>query len=329
VNDDGVDLSVVIPAYNEADVIERCLEVVRAQLGAHLEKTRRSFEIVFVDDGSRDATPETLQRASEADPRVRVVLLSRNFGKESAMAAGLEAARGRAVLLMDADLQHPPDLIPRMVDLWDEGYEIVSAVKAERARESFVYRVMAAMFNLLMGGAAGRSFRGASDFKLLDRQVVDALAACPERSRFFRGLVTWIGFKTAEIPFTVAARAGGETKWSLGGLIRYSLKNLISFSAMPLKLVAAMGFGTLVFAAGLGVQTLYRYLAGQAVSGFTTVILLQLILGGLTLTSLGVIALYIAEIYDEAKRRPVFVVRRPRAAPITPLVASEARNPHE
>lgn len=327
---DGVDVSVVIPAYNEADVVERCLDVVRAQLGGHLAKTARSFEIVCVDDGSRDGTPEALRLASEADPRVRVVSLSRNFGKEAAMAAGLEAARGRAVLLMDADLQHPPDLIPRMVDLWGEGNEVVSAVKEARARESLVYRAMAGLFNALMGGAAGQSFRGSSDFKLLDRQVVDALAACPERSRFFRGLVTWIGFKTAEIPFTVAARAGGETKWSLGGLVRYSMKNLIAFSSMPLKLVAAMGFGTLVFAAGLGAQTLYRYLAGQAVSGFTTVILLQLILGGLTLTSLGVIALYVAEIYDEVKRRPVFVLRRPRAIRAADAPAArEARDGHD
>jgi len=163
-----------------------------------------------------------------------------------------------------------------------------------------------------MGGAAGESFRGASDFKLLDRQVIEALAQCSERSRFFRGLVTWVGFRTAEVPFAVQPRAAGRTKWSVWGLVRYSIRNLVAFSALPLKLVATSGFVTLVFAAGLAVQTLWRYLAGRAVSGFTTVILLQLILGGLLLTSVGIIAVYVAEIYDEVKRRPVFVVKRPR-----------------
>lgn len=228
------------------------------------------------------------------------------------MAAGLAEARGRAVLLMDADLQHPPDLIPRMVELWDQGYDVVSAVKETRARESLLYRAMTGLFNKLMGGAAGGSFRGASDFKLLDRQVVDALASCPENTRFFRGLVTWVGFRTATIPFKVAERVAGTTKWSPFGLVRYSLRNLIAFSALPLKLVAAVGFGTLVFAGGLAAQTLWRYLAGQALSGFTTVILLQLILGGLLLSGIGVIALYIAELYEEVKRRPVFLVRRQR-----------------
>jgi len=303
-----IDISVVIPVFNEAKAIETSLAAVRG----HVEKTGRSFEILCVDDGSRDGTHEVLARLVRADPRLVVVPLSRNFGKEAAMAAGLAEARGRAVLLLDADLQHPPELIPRMVELWEEGNDVVSAVKEERAEESTLYRGMTRVFNGLMAGASGGSFRGASDFKLLDRQVVDALNQCPERSRFFRGLVTWVGFRTAEIPFTVAARVAGESKWSTWGLVRYSVRNLIAFSALPLKLVAAAGFATLFFAAGLAVQTLWRYLAGQAVSGFTTVILLQLILGGILLTSVGVIALYVAEIYAEVKHRPVFLVRRPR-----------------
>jgi dolichol-phosphate mannosyltransferase len=316
------DLSVILPVLNEADIIEKSLEVVRGQI----ERTNKTYELIVVDDGSTDSTPAKLEAASVADPRVRVVPLSRNFGKESAMAAGLDAARGRAVLLMDADLQHPPELIPKMVALWDAGNDVVSAVKEQRDRESLLYRLMASIFNVAMGGAAGKSFRGASDFKLLDRQVVDALAACPERSRFFRGLVTWVGFKTAELPFTVQERIGGNTKWSIWGLIRYSIKNLIAFSALPLKLVASLGFITLVFSAGLAAQTLYRYLAGQAVTGFTTVILLQLILGGLLLTSVGVLSLYVAEIYEEVKRRPVFVVKRARAADATKTAKDAAQD---
>lgn len=302
------DLSVIIPVYNEGPAIERTLDVVRD----HLDKIGRSYEIVCVDDGSRDDSVDRLVALAGVDDRIRVVPLARNFGKEAAMAAGLSEAGGRALIFMDADLQHPPSVIERMVGLWSDGYDVVSAVKEARARESVFYRAMTWVFNALMTSAAPGQFRGASDFKLIDRQVVDALMQCPERNRFFRGLVNWVGFKTIEIPFTVAERVAGTTKWSVVGLVRYSIRNLIAFSALPLKMVSAVGFGTLIFAAGLGAQTLWRYLQGEALSGFTTVILLQLILGGLLLTSVGVIAIYVAVIYDEVKHRPMFLVRRTR-----------------
>ena len=303
------DVSVVIPVYDEQESIALTLAAVRE----HLVATGGTFEIVAVDDGSADGTLERLEAAAREDPNLRVVPLSRNFGKESALAAGLDASRGRAVIVMDADLQHPPEVIPLLVARWREGNDIVSAVKEARSGEGLTYRAFAGIFNSLMGSAAGRSFKGASDYKLLDRQVVEALAQCPERSRFFRGLVTWIGFRTAEVPFTVQKRAAGRTKWSTWGLVRYSLRNLIAFTALPLKLVAAAGFVTLILGAGLAVEALWLYVRGRAVTGFTTVILLQLILGGLLLTSVGVIAVYVAEIYDEVKRRPTFVVRKTRA----------------
>ncbi len=302
------ELSVVLPMYNEQAALGLALLAISQQLAA----TGRTFELVCVDDGSRDRTLACLQELALTEPRVQVVALSRNFGKEGAMAAGLEVARGQAVLLMDADLQHPAELIPRMVALWTEGYDVVSAVKERRADESWLYRRLAAVFNHLMGGAAGRSFQGASDFKLLDRQVVEALRACPERSRFFRGLVAWVGFRTVEVPFQVAERVAGESKWSAAGLVRYSARNLLSFTAFPLRLVALVGFVTLLAGFGLGLQTLVLYATGRAVTGFTTVILLQLILGGLILTSVGVIAVYLSEVYDEVKGRPVFLVRRDR-----------------
>ncbi len=318
-------LSVVLPMYNEEAALEHSLRVVKAEL----EKVALPFELVCVDDGSRDRTLSLLQAAARADSRVRAVALSRNFGKEAAMAAGLEEARGRAVLFMDADLQHPPELVPKMVSLWQEGHDVVSAVKEERARESLVYRAFAGIFNRLMGGASGASFRGASDFKLLDRQVVNALLGCPERGRFFRGLVAWVGFRTALVPFTVADRVAGETKWSTVSLLRYSIKNLISFTALPLRMVAVLGFVTLALGALLGVQTLVRYFLGEALTGFTTVILLQLVLGGLLLSSIGVIALYLSEIYEEVKRRPVFLVRRehPSAASAEDSEAPSADEP--
>jgi dolichol-phosphate mannosyltransferase len=301
------EVSVVLPVYDEEETIEAAIDAVSEQLVA----MGTPFEIVAVDDGSRDGTLEHLEQLSQRDARVRVVPLSRNFGKEAALAAGLDAAQGRAVIVMDADLQHPPDLIPQLVALWRQGNEVVSAVQQSRGREGLAYRAISGLLNAMMGSAAGASFRGASDFKLLDRDVIDALARCPERNRFFRGLVTWVGFRTAEVPFNVRDRVAGRTKWSGTGLIRYSMRNLIAFTAMPLKLVATAGFVALFLAAGLAVQTLWRYLRGSAVSGFTTVILLQLIIGGLLLTSVGVIAIYIAEIYDEVKERPTYVVKKP------------------
>ncbi len=319
-----VDLSVVVPMYCEGPLVHRSVAAIRAEL----ERTGRSFELVCVDDGSSDNTLTLLREASLRDPQVVVVALSRNFGKESAMAAGLDVASGRAVLLMDADLQHPPELIPRMVELWSEGYDVVNAVKESRGDESLTYKAFASTFNWLMGGAAGKSFRGASDFKLIDRQVVDALANCPERNRFFRGLVAWVGFRTVEVPFAVAERAGGTTKWTLSGLVRYSLRNIIAFSALPLRFVAVLGFSVLLIAAALALQTFYRWFTGTALSGFTTVILLQIALGGVLLASLGVVALYLAELYAEIKQRPVFIVRRERPAPSASaaVASSRARN---
>ncbi|HYM80076.1 MAG TPA: glycosyltransferase family 2 protein, partial [Candidatus Limnocylindria bacterium] len=280
----AVDLSVVVPAYNEEAAIEPCL----AALSEQLARVGLRFELIVVDDGSRDRTADVLARVAEADSHVRVVSLARNFGKEAALAAGLGVARGRAVLTVDADLQHPADLIPRMIELWRKGYDVVNGVKQERGEESLVYRVMTRAFNWLMGSAAGANFHGASDYKLMDRQVVDALIEFPEHNRFFRGLVAWVGFRVAEIPFAVGQRVAGASKWSVSGLIRYSLRNLVAFSPFPLRVVAAAGFFTLVFAFGLAIWTLFRYLNGTALTGVTTVILLQLILDGLVLTSLGV-----------------------------------------
>jgi dolichol-phosphate mannosyltransferase len=200
-----------------------------------------------------------------------------------------------------------------MVDAWKKGADVVSGVKQSRGREGLVYGLMARIFNALMGGAtAGGTFHGASDFKLLDRQVVEALRACPERHRFFRGMVAWVGFRTHEIPFHVQERAGGDTKWSTSALIRYSIRNLLSFSALPLRLIAVAGFSTLIFAGAMGAWTLYRYFRGDALSGFPTVILLDLIFGGILLTSLGVMSLYLAEMFEEVKRRPTYLYRVPR-----------------
>lgn len=302
-------ISVVLPMYDEAEIIEHVLQVVTVEL----EALGRPFEILCVDDGSTDGTAALLDQAAQADPRVIPIHLSRNFGKEAALVAGLEAARGEAVLFLDADLQHPPELIPEMVARWEQGFDVVEAVKAERGRESLAYKAAAALFYGMMGDHAGAHLAGSSDFKLLDRQVVDVLASMPERNRFFRGLVAWVGFRVARVPFQVAERAGGKTSWTTWGLARYALRNVVSFSAMPLRMVAWAGLLMLLLDALLGVQTLWNWWRGAAVTGFTTVILTVVGLGGLILLSQGVVALYVAQMFEELKGRPVYIARRPRA----------------
>jgi len=303
-------ISVVLPMYDEAAMVDRVLDVVSLEL----QELGHSYEIVCVDDGSRDATGELLDAAARRDRRVVPVHLSRNFGKEAALAAGLQVARGRAVLVLDADLQHPPDLIPTLVARWEEGYDVVEAVKADRGRESWAYKAAASLFYGLMGTHTGQRLSGSSDFKLLDRQVVDALSELPEHSRFFRGLVAWVGFRVAQVPFQVRDREAGETKWSVLGLARYALRNVVTFSATPLRLVAWLGFVMLVFDGLLAVQTFWNWWRGAAVTGFSTVILAVVGLGGLQLLSLGVVAVYLAQMYEEIKARPVYLIRRERPA---------------
>jgi dolichol-phosphate mannosyltransferase len=301
-------VSIVVPFFDEQDVVDLFMGALLEQLA----QLAYRLEIICVDDGSTDGTLSRLYRHADADPRIRVVALSRNFGKEAALAAGLEEAQGDAVLFLDADLQHPPELIPKMLDLWQAGYDVVNGVKELRAREPLLYRALAKVFNRLMGGAADTDFRGASDYKLLDRQVADVLRQLPETRRFFRGLVAWSGFRAVRVPFAVSNRVAGTTKWSAMSLVRYSMRNLLAFSEMPLRAIAAVGFGTLIFSALLAIWQVLRFVTGNTLSGFTTVILLQLFLDGLLLSGVGIVAVYLAEMYAEVKQRPLFVVRKPR-----------------
>ncbi len=302
-------LSVVIPVFNE----EGSLGALHAKLSDIVGALSVSYELIFVDDGSKDATAPILHRLAEEDPRVRALRLSRNFGKEAALTAGLEASTGRCVLILDADFQHPPDLIPAMVAAWVEGYDVVNAVKRKRSSESMLYRLFAATFNRLMTEAIGSDMAGASDFKLLDRQVVDAIIACPERNRFFRGLVAWVGFRIRDIEFDVSERITGISKWSPWQLMRYSLTNILAFSSLPLRAVAYIGFLTVLLGFVLLMQTIARYFLGSSVVGFTTVIAVQILIGGMILLSIGVVAIYLSYIYDEQKKRPIYLVMRGRA----------------
>jgi dolichol-phosphate mannosyltransferase len=302
----AVEVSVVVPAFNEqGSIADLCVTLV-----GMLKRHASSFEIVVVDDGSSDETARVVRRMAKADPRVRLLELTRNFGKESALTAGLVASTGSAVLLLDADFQHPPDLVPSMIDAWRDGYEVVNAHKVSRGAEPFAYGLMSRLFNHLMSAAIGQDMDGASDFKLLDRQVVDAVLACQERHRFFRGIVSWVGFRVTSIDFAVGPRRTGRSNWKVGQLLAYSLSNIVAFTSAPLLLVAFTGFLAVLLGILLLVQTLYTYFNGSAAVGFTTVIAVQILIGGMILLSVGIVAIYVAQLYDESKRRPLFFVRR-------------------
>lgn len=300
------EFSVILPFFNEAAVLEETLEAVLHQL----HRLDKPFELICIDDGSADDTGALLDTAANQDGRIRPVHFSRNFGKEAAMTAGLSISSGKAVILLDGDLQHPPDIIPRLVQRWREGFDVVNAIKVSRPQEGWFYRLMVGLFNGIMARSCRSSFRGNSDFKLLDREVVDAVLMCPERNRFFRGLVAWVGFRVSEVPFEVGVRPAGETKWSIGTLIGYSVGNMLAFTALPLKVIAVVGFAVVITGLILAAHTLYNVYIGVAVTGFATVILSIVVFSGLILSSLGVLSLYVAQIYDEQKRRPLFIVRK-------------------
>ena len=298
-------ISVVVPVYREAGEIRGFLTAVRN----HLKESGASYELVVVDDGSPDESWSAISAEANSDPNIRALRLSRNFGKESALCAGLEVARGDAVIVMDADGQHPPALIPEMLSQWQSsGADIVEAVKARRGQESIASKLAALLFYELLNKLSGFRFKGASDFKLMNRKAVNAWLQMPERNVFFRGMTVWMGFKTVQVPFEVGPRSAGQSAWSAFKRLKLALIGITAFSSFPLHFVTLAGAIFLIVSIGLGVETLYLKLAGRAVSGFATVILLELVIGSLLMISLGVIGEYLARIYEEVKRRPRYVV---------------------
>jgi glycosyltransferase involved in cell wall biosynthesis len=309
--DDAVDitpvqLSIVIPALNEAHLLARAVR----EIDAHAMRTALPLELIVIDDGSTDGTWNVLRTLGREITHLRGVRLSRNFGKEAAICAGLDLARGNAAIIIDADLQHPPALIPEMVRQWQTGNcDIVEAVKSHRGRETWVHRVVARLFYRVERWLTGHDLQDGSDFKLLDRRVIDAWRQFGERATFFRGLVSWLGFERATIPFDVPDRLGGGSRWRFANLTGLAINALTSFSALPLQIVTALGLLTLLIAVGVGAQALRLWYQGTAVPGFTTVILLQLMLCGFLMLSLGIIGTYVGKIYDEIKGRPRYLVR--------------------
>ncbi|MDE7114245.1 MAG: glycosyltransferase family 2 protein [Acetatifactor sp.] len=297
-------LSIVLPAYNEEQNIANTAQV----LSAFLEEQGIDYELVFISDGSKDNTYAEIRKAAAANPRIRGAQFSRNIGKEAGIFAGLELTSGDAVIVMDCDLQHPPQAIPKMWEKWKAGAEIVEGIKSDRGKESLGYRLSAGLFYKIMSRLIKIDMNASSDFKLLDRKVVNVLLELPERNTFFRALTFWAGFRTETVEYEVQERQFGQSKWSVWSLMKYAITNATSFSTLPLQMVTVLGVVSIVGSLIIAIQTLVRFLMGASVEGFTTVILLILIIGGFIMLSLGVIGHYIARIYEEVKGRPKYII---------------------
>lgn len=306
----GALISVVAPMYNEAQTarvfVERVFEALEGE----------TVELVVVDDGSTDGTREILSELAAAEPRLVVVELSRNFGHQTAITAGLDHARGEAAVMIDADLQDPPGMIVTMLEHWRAGAEVVSAVRVSRAGETrFKLRTADAFYRVMSRVADIEVVQNAGDFRLLDRRALDGLRSMRERNRYLRGMASWVGFTQTTVPYERDARHAGETKYPLRKMVRFALDAIVSFSHAPLQVATIVGFvsAALAFLA-IPVAIVFR-IAGEFVPGVTTTVIAVLLLGGVQLMAIGVIGEYVGRIYDEVKQRPLYLVGRVRNRP--------------
>ncbi len=300
-------VDIVIPVYNEGShIYDNIMEIKKT-----LDQESISHRFILVDDGSKDNTWEALLRIQTALGQLNVTCLrfSRNFGKEAALCAGIMEVTKECCVIMDSDLQHPPSMIGPMYKKFQEGYDIVEGVKADRGKESGFSRVAAKSFYWFMKRISGFDMDNSSDFKILSRRVIEAWKQVGDSHTFFRGMVEWVGFEKVQIPFYVEERRGGTTKFSTLRLIRLALNAITSYSSAPLYLTNLLAAGFFIGAVILGIQTIYNKISGHAESGFSTVILLILILGAAILFCLGIIGTYLSKIYDEVKRRPRYIVK--------------------
>ena len=299
-------LSLVVPMYNESEVcglfFDRVMPVLRG--------LTENYEIICVDDGSHDDTVAILEGIHVKDPRIKIVSLTRNFGKEIALSAGIDHATGDAVIPIDADLQDPPEVIPDLVERWREGFDTVIAVRADRRSDSYVKRTTANLFYKVIGRLSEVPIpANAGDFRLLDRTVVDALGRLPERGRFMKGLYAWVGFKPATVEYARPAREAGSTKWRFWGLWNFALDGIFSFTTLPLRIWTYFGFGVAGAAGVYGSYIVIRTLIyGVDVPGFASLIVLLLFFSGMNMIGLGILGEYVGRIFLEVKQRPLYLV---------------------
>jgi len=301
------EISIVIPAYNEA----LALPVLIKDMSRLLLNSCRDFEIMVIDDGSTDNTWAVLEKCLSECKQLKGFHFTRNFGKESAIYAGLKFSTGDAVVVIDADMQHPLELLPEMIRIWKtSGTHIVEAVKEKRQKESFVRNFGSKLFYRIFSKSTGFNIENSSDYKLLDRKIVDQYLTLPENIRFFRALTKWLGYSSHVLRYTPKERFGEQSasQWTVGKLFDFARNSLLSFTSFPLRMVTWLGFVTFLFSIILGIQTLWMKMSGSAVEGFTTVILVTLGIGSVIMLSLGLIGEYIARIYEEIKHRPIYVI---------------------
>ena len=297
-------IDIVIPCYNE----EPNILSIATEIDRYMESSQYRYQFIFVDDGSKDNTCLKVKNLAERRDNIHLVKLSRNFGKEAAIAAGLRKCTSDAAIVIDSDLQHPPYLIPAMISEWEKGADIVDAVKIRRNKENIVRKLASSIFNKIFSRLTGIDFAGASDYKLLDKKAIRILNNIKEKTRFFRGLTNWIGLVHAKVEFQVAERNAGQTKWNVFGLFRLSIDAVASHSQKPLQIISFLGIITLLFSILLGIQTLYNKLLGNALSGFTTVIIVILVLASIIMIGIGLLGTYLSKIYDEVKGRPICII---------------------
>lgn len=308
-------VSIIVPVFNEQEVIDefhcRLVGVLDKLLGY-------DFELLYVNDGSRDRTLNCLDEMMTADPRLKILDLSRNFGKEAAMTAGIDHARGDAVIIIDADLQDPPELIPQMLDAWEQGNDMVCMQRSSRDGESFLKKITARAFYLLIGHVSEVQIpENVGDFRLMSRPVIDALKRLPERTRFMKGLFAWVGFKTCVLQYRRDARYAGTSKWNYWRLWNFALEGLTSFTVAPLKVASYAGFLTAVTSFGYGLYVLSKALFyGDPVPGYPSLMVVILFLGGLQLLALGIIGEYLGRMFIESKQRPIYLLNRQYQAEI-------------
>jgi polyisoprenyl-phosphate glycosyltransferase len=320
--------SFVLPVYNEQETLG---ELYR-RLTAVVEQLDGPAELLFVDDGSSDESRRMLRELELRDPRVRPICLARNFGHQAAISAGIDLARGDAVIIMDADLQDPPEVVPDLVRRWQEGFEVVYAVREERHGDTWFKRVTAGAFYRLLRRFADTDVPvDAGDFRLVDRRAVEAFRALPERNRYVRGMFSWIGFRQTGVPFVRDERFAGAPKYSYGQSLRLALDGLISFSLAPLRLTLAAGFAIAIFAFVIGLFAIVTRLAGvYSLPGWASILVVVSLIGGVQLVLMGVLGLYVGRMYNEVKARPLYILDDPRSdVPVRRPTATSRTSPSE
>lgn len=299
-------VSVVVPVLDE----EECVAELARRTRDALTAIGARYEILFVDDGSRDATPERIRALRAGDAAIRCIRFTRSFGHQSALLAGLRFAQGDAVVTMDGDLQHPPELLPRLVEAWRAGADVVHAIRREPggSRRDWRERSSGLFYRVINWLGAVPVPPGGADFRLLDRRALRALNELPEHFAFLRGLIPWLGFPDAQVEYEAGQRWAGRSKYDLRRMVRLALDGIVSFSVVPLRIITLLGFATTLLGMAYGVFALFAHLSGRVQTGWTSLIVLVLFFGGVQLLSIGIVSEYVGRTYEEAKRRPRYVI---------------------